>query len=218
MENISEKKHISVLISSLEKIYNRFKLKGKSNTKELYILDAIYKLIGGCETALTGDQQRMLTMLYHKIGSTSDTICYSTILKQKIYEFKSSFIEVKCDESCNNIPNTDWIYYWQEDEIGKDFQDIFNDTLSDTFTSDKSRDTRGAFNTGKNITLTTVGKLCFLIVNIEQSATFKIRDINNIDVSTGFSIMYNDDKRAILVMSNNEYTPSNLTLKIQIDG
>ena len=48
MIQIDEKNHASVIIGSLNKIYNKVKLSGKLEAIDLYILNMIYNILNNC--------------------------------------------------------------------------------------------------------------------------------------------------------------------------
>jgi len=49
MINITIKNHLGVLIGSIDKIYKRVQMVGKLESKEIYYLNIIYKLLNNLE-------------------------------------------------------------------------------------------------------------------------------------------------------------------------
>ena len=89
-ENIT---HITVMTCSLDVIYNQSRITGKLNASNLYLLEAINKLLMGCNSSLTERQKRSLFTLYNNILTSSKEIC--NVALQNLYTVQSnpSFIQ-----------------------------------------------------------------------------------------------------------------------------
>lgn len=101
--DLNQKGHTSVLIGSLEKIYKQLRLTGKLKSTDLYILDAIYKLLNGCDASLTHIQRRELLSLYNDILNSSQTLCQPIILPEDKVSPASNFIQAEALD-CNQLP------------------------------------------------------------------------------------------------------------------
>ena len=97
MDNIS---HISIVTSSLSAIYNQSRITGKLNSSNLYLLEAINKLLGGCTTSLTTVQKRILFSLYNSILTSSKEICNVPLQNLTDVQSKPKFVQ-------NNVQHTD---------------------------------------------------------------------------------------------------------------
>lgn len=85
--------HITIVAESLEVIYRQSRMTGKLNSSDLYLLEAINKFLGGCETSLTTQQRRILFSLYNNIMTSSKNICNHPALTVKTISSTPKFIQ-----------------------------------------------------------------------------------------------------------------------------
>jgi hypothetical protein len=211
---INEKNNTAIMISSLGKIYNNIRLRGTSNSKDLYLLDSIYKILNGCYESLSYEQRKELFLLYEQVSKSSNMICYNAFYSCEQDNQKSDF-RTESENSCSNYPSQNNIYYWQELEIGKSTALIISEAFTQGFVDDKEFDSFDVFTEGKELTYSNVGKIGFLISGINSTDNYKIYDINNNDVTSGFVTSYSSDIKSRIFVSFNEYVPSTITLKIK---
>ena len=199
---ISEKKHISTIISSINKVYNRAKINGKLSVKDIYYLHVIYKLLTNDLFDLTLDENNVLVTTYNKLTYLSKDICPPIILKTyqttPIIKFEQAEVE-----DCNNIIKNKSILYWQEVYTLNNSQ-ITNLVDDTNYLVDKPSDTYENFEIGKNIDYTKVGKIVFLALESDNK-DFVITDVLNNDVTHTFSLTYLPQLNATLFISDNNY-------------
>jgi len=212
MIDINEKTHTSVVIGSLDKIYNQSRVTGVLHSNDVYILDAIYKLLSGCSTSITHIQRRSLISLYNTILNTSKYTCKSIILNQDKVILKSKFTQAEYTD-CNTIGNLQKIYYWQEPNIDILLDDIISNVSVNGYLQTKSFDTIPVFEIGKTISYINIGLISFAITNSLETDNYRLYDIMNNDVTDGFTRTYLDNK-TILFVSNNIYSYSDMFIKI----
>jgi hypothetical protein len=214
MLEINEQNHTSVLISSLDKIYNKGRSTGKLNSINLYILNIIYKLLDNCCIELTQCERRELMDLYRKIYFNSESICTVTSIKK--YEITPRIIFVQAEaEDCNIYPTFENIYYWQETNLTNDILDIEQQVIVTGFFEDKLFDTEANFEVGADCTFTEIGYVCFAILDTLETDTYKIYDVLNNDITHMFDRIFVDDINTILFKSNNIYSHSVTNIKIK---
>jgi hypothetical protein len=200
MIEITIKQHLSVLIGSIEKIYNKAVLTGKLEVKDIYYLNGIYKLLNKVE--LTNSQNNMLINYYNKLAYYSDTICPPKVIKKYQTTPIPKFQQLESTD-CNTYPKNKSILYWQEVYTLNDSQ--ITDLVDDTnYLTDKPSDTYENFEIGKNIDYNKVGKIIFLALESDNK-DFIITDVLNNDVTHAFSLTYLPQLNATLFISENIY-------------
>lgn len=209
MNEVNSNDHISTMIGSLTNIYNKARLSGKLKATNLYLLEAVYKLIGECELSLTQTQKTLLIELYRNIVATSDEICFYTDLE----EMKSSFTQ---GNSSGNglIISENKIHYWQETDVSTTSSSILTSLLSDAYLASKPYDTNVAFQAGKTISYTNVGLISFAIPKATSISNYKIYDYLDNDVTTGFTKTFISTKNILVFISNNIYGYGDLLFKV----
>lgn len=212
MIDINEKTHTSVVIGSLDKIYNQSRVTGILHSNDVYILDAIYKLLSGCTASITHIQRRSLISLYNTILNSSKYTCKSIILSQDKVILKSKFTQAEYTD-CNTTANLQKIYYWQEPNISVVENDIINNVSINGYLQSKPFDTIPSFEIGKTISYTSIGLISFAITNSLETDNYRLYDIMNNDVTDGFTRSYLNNK-TILFVSNNIYSHSNMFIKL----
>lgn len=215
MIEINDKNHISVLLSSLDKIYNQGKINGKLEAIDLYILNIIYKLLNNCCLELTNEQRKCLMNSYRNMYFYSNTICQATPIQIYQTNYKTKFFQAE-SEDCNNYPKFEDIYYWQE-PLGRNFANIHPDIVDSTYLIGKSFDTEENFKLGKDIDYSDIGVICFLVTDTLTTDTYKIYDILNNDITHTFNTIYIDSLNSTLFVSSNSYSYGlmNITIKKQ---
>lgn len=211
---INEKGHTSVMIGSLDKVYKQLRLTGKLKSTDIYILDAIYKLLSGCTTSISNYQRRSLILLYNQVLGSSKYACPAVILPQEQINPKSKFVQAEFLD-CNNYPNSDKVYYWQESDYNIRNADLLISVLDPLFTNGKLSSTLPVFSNGILISYENVGVIGFLINNTKLSDVYKVYDANNFDVSTGFNITFIPEINSTLIVSTNVYSYGDMMFKIK---
>lgn len=209
MINITIKNHLGVLISSIDKIYKKAQMVGKLESKEIYYLNIIYKLLNNLE--LTNSQNNQLITFYNKLSFYSDNICPPKIIKKYQTTPKPKFEQAEVTD-CNTYTKNKSIFYWQENYILNDFQII--DLVDNTgYLTDKPSDTYENFEIGKNIDYTKIGKIVFLALE-SDTVNYIIKDVLNNDVTHAFNISLIPQLNATLIISDNNYSHGIMNFKI----
>ena len=214
MIEINELNNTSVLLSSLEKIYNQGRLTGKLKSIDLYILNMIFKLLNGCCLELTHPQRRQLMDLYRQIYLTSDIICPTSIIKSYEVTKKNIFFQAET-EDCNQYPIADKIYYWQEENLSTTIENILLLIDNQGYFLNKLYDTKESFYIGKNINYIEIGKICFAITEAKDTDTYKIYDSLNNDVTHTFDRVFVPSIKTILFVSQNTYSHGTMFFKFK---
>lgn len=209
----NEKIHISNVIASLTKIYNQSKLNGQLHSEDIYILDAIYKLMNGCETSINDFQKKTLNSLYNSIINNSKYICSKTIFKNYIVN-SNKFIQAETTD-CNTLPIQDLVYYWQE-PLGIIDETILENIATGTYLDTKPSDLKESFVKGKDINYIDIGLICFALNKVSSIEKYYIfDDDNNADITNGFESFYNDELKTRIFISYNIYSYGLMNFKIK---
>jgi hypothetical protein len=203
MLTVNDKNHTSLVIGSIERIYNRSKIYGKLKIKNLYFIDIIANLLSGKCITLTSEQTNGLLSIYYATTFQSSEICRPTICKMYQSTARPAFIQAET-EDCNDAPLNSSIYYWQEPYILND-ESIYNLAIGTGYMQGKSSDTYENFEKGKYITYSDIGKVTFFAFN-SNNFDFVITDILNNDVTHAFNLTYVPKLNATLFISNNIYS------------
>ena len=209
MINITIKNHLGVLISSIEKIYNKAKMVGKLESKEIYYLNIIYKLLNNSE--LTNSQNNQLITFYNKLSFYSDNICPPKVIKKYQTTPKPKFEQAEVTD-CNTYSKNELIFYWQEVYTLNNSQ-ITNLVDDTNYLTDKPSDTYENFEIGKNIDYTKIGKIVFLALE-SDTVNYIIKDVLNNDVTHTFNISLIPQLNATLFISDNNYSHGTMNFKI----
>lgn len=201
------------MIGSLDKVYKQVRLTGKLNVDDIYILEAIYKILIGCETSIDSYQRKILISSYNQILNSSKNICPPTILPQEQIQYKSKFLQAEYLD-CNNYPNIDKIYYWQEIDYNTSNEDILDAAKLPNFTKNKPSDKYSVFEKGKSITYTNVGRIGFLAIDTVIEDIFNLYDVGGVNITDGFVIVFIPEINSTLISSINVYSNSVMNLKI----
>ena len=209
MINITIKNHLGVLIGSIDKIYKKAQMVGKLESKEVYYLNIIYKLLNNSE--LTNSQNNQLITFYNKLSFYSDNICPPKIIKKYQTTPKPKFEQAEVTD-CNTVPSNKSILYWQEIYTLNNSQitELIDDT---SYLTDKPSDTYENFEIGKNIDYTKVGKIVFLALE-SDTISYIIKDDLNINVTHTFEITLIPHLNATLFISDNNYSHGIMNFKI----
>ena len=209
MINITIKNHLGVLIGSIDKIYKRAQMVGKLESKEVYYLNIIYKLLNNSE--LTNSQNNQLITFYNKLSFYSDSICPPKVIKKYQTTPKPKFEQAETID-CNTYPKNKSILYWQEIYTLNNSQ--ITELVDNTnYLTDKPFDTYENFETGKNIDYTKVGKIIFLALE-SDTVNYIIKDVLNNDVTHTFNISLIPQLNATLFISDNNYSHGTMNFKI----
>lgn len=212
MIEINEKNHTAIVIGSLDKIYNNSKITGILRSNDVYILEAIYKLLSGCTTSISHIQKRTLISLYNTTLNTSKFTCKSSVIKVNNYILKSKFTQANYTD-CSTISDLQKVYYWQESNTSITETDIINNVNVNGYLQTKLFDTIPVFNIGKTIPFTNIGLISLAITNSLETDNYRIYDILNNDITESFSRTYLNNK-TILFISNNIYSYGDLFIKL----
>ena len=209
MINITIKNHLGVLIGSIDKIYKKAQMVGKLESKEVYYLNIIYKLLNNSE--LTNSQNNQLITFYNKLSFYSDNICPPKVIKKYQTTPKLKFEQAEVTD-CNTVPSNKSILYWQEIYTLNNSQitELIDDT---SYLTDKPSDTYENFEIGKNIDYTKVGKIIFLALE-SDTISYIIKDDLNINVTHTFEITLIPHLNATLFISDNNYSHGIMNFKI----
>lgn len=209
MINITIKNHLGVLIGSIDKIYKKAQMVGKLESKEVYYLNIIYKLLNNSE--LTNSQNNQLITFYNKLSFYSDNICPPKVIKKYQTTPKPKFEQAEVTD-CNTVPSNKSILYWQEIYTLNNSQitELIDDT---SYLTDKPSDTYENFEIGKNIDYTKVGKIVFLALE-SDTISYIIKDDLNINVTHTFEITLIPHLNATLFISDNNYSHGTMNFKI----
>ena len=104
MNTCNDKKHIKVLLSSIKKIYNKARVSGELEIKELYYLNTISKILNILE--LEEDEIKQLETFYMDLSYYSNNICRPEIIKFYTTT-KKSFVQ-GTKYHCDNNPLPDY--------------------------------------------------------------------------------------------------------------
>jgi len=214
MLEINETNNISVIISSLDKIYKKGQLTGKLDSSNLYILSIIYNLLDNCCLELTNEQRIILMDMYRNIYFCSENICKVSNIKKYKIEPKIVFEQAEVTD-CNQFTKFENIYYWQEENFNYDIEDVLPLISETGFFQNKLFDTEVNFNTGVNCTFSKIGYVCFAILDSLETDTYEIYDVLNNNVTNMFDVDYANDIKTKLFVSKNIYSHSITNLKIK---
>jgi len=212
--DLNEKTYTSNLISSIGKIYNQSRLDGKLHVEDLYILNAVYKLLTDCETALTEVHIKILNNLYINIINSSKYLCTSKKYSSFAYISQKPFVQAERDD-CNSLPIQDLIYYWQE-PLGITSEAIMNNIETGTYLDTKLSDLKSIFEEGKDINYSDIGLICFALNKVSVTDQYFIYDDdNNANVTGGFESFYNYELKTRIFISINNYSYGIMNFKIK---
>ena len=209
MINITIKNHLGVLIGSIDKIYKRAQMVGKLESKEVYYLNIIYKLLNNSE--LTNSQNNQLITFYNKLSFYSDNICPPKVIKKYQTTPKPKFEQAEVTD-CNTVISNKSILYWQEvyTLTINEIEELIDDT---NYLINIPSNTYEAFEIGVNIDYTKIGRILFLALE-SDTINYTIKDELNNDVSNIFQITLIPQLNATLFISDNIYSHGTMNFKI----
>lgn len=203
--------HISNMITSLEKNFKNIYLGKPLKMSELYLYDAIFNFIEGCNIELTSSQIRTLTQMYNRLPSLSDQVCRSFVKQE--FQTKPKFIQAERNDIMNN-GSPFKVYYWQDDNVDNSPEEIYNLSLNPGFLNNKPYLPYNKFNIGVYIDYTKIGKIAFKIVN-PGDESFIIYDVLRNDVTDGFERFYDVVNKTVTFVSIYDYANSEIEFKIK---
>ena len=213
MLTVNDKNHTSLVIGSIERIYNRSKIYGKLKIKNLYFIDIIANLLnGGCVT-LTSEQINGLLSIYYATTFQSNEICRPTICKTYQSTARPAFIQAEA-EDCNDFPKFPKIYYWQETTTTANLANIQPLVDDQGYVEGKSSDTYESFNTGRTIAYSNIGRICFLATE-STTTSYTMYDIMGNSVADAFDIVLIPLIKSTLFVSKNIYSHGDIYFKIK---
>lgn len=211
---INEKRHISTIISSLNKDYKRSKKYGELNPLEIYYIDMIYNLIYNCGLNINDKDINSLISLYNKISYKSENICQNKELKPFHLNVKPTFIQPESSD-CGSIPNDikNKIYFWQQNSLTDRIAEV-KLLITESFLSTKYYHSPEAFEQGRDLAYDSIGVICFLDDN-STTTNYEIKDqLGNI-VTDAFRFYNSLAKRQTLIVSKNIYSFGEMFFKIK---
>jgi hypothetical protein len=214
MLEINEQTHEGILISSLNKVYNKGRVYGKLKALNLFILNLTFKLLDGCCLELTNAERRQLLDIYRKIYFNSEDVCNSVPLSKYELIQKSKFTQAEVTD-CNEYTKFENIYYWQEENLSTRYADVYPLSKVDGFTKDKLFDKETVFEVGKFIPYTKIGVIGFFITDTKSNDVYKIYDYLDNDVTDLFDQIFVVEKNSILFVSKNIYSHGIMKFKIK---
>lgn len=213
MLDINNKQHISVIIKSLENIYNQAKIYGKLNPRDLNYLNIIYKLLNSCYLDLSLKDIQKLIEVYNKIEFNSEFIC-APIIYPKHIQTKTTFVQAE-SKDCNNFPISNKIYYWEDFRLSSNITNLLKtEVLTTNYFIDKKFKTKSQFNTGVDIIYTETHKKCFMIFESVITDYIVYNLTTNTTITNDFDIVLIPTLNATLLVTNKDYSAE--TIKIQI--
>jgi len=193
MININEKANTSILINSLEKIYNNSRITGKLESIDLYILNIIYNLLTGCCITLTNTQKMQLMDSYRKIYFNSKNICPSSLINKYLVEYKTKFVQAETDD-CNITPIINKIFYWENRNfLDPDYDLVIVEQAKDTeFLFAQDFQTYEFFNSGYEwpLEIGDTRVMCINIYEIQPNIEYKLYNEFEEDITSSFYYHY----------------------------
>jgi hypothetical protein len=215
MLDINNKVHISVIIKSLENIYNYSKIYGVLNPEDLNYLNIIYKLLNSCHLDLTIEQIQKLTGIYENIKNVSKFICPELIYPKHI-QTKTKFVQAE-SEDCNEFTVSNKIFYWEDARLGGLFtiSTLSEEIVTQNYFVNKLYKTKELFNTGVNINYLLNGKRIYA-VSESNTLNYQVFDVsNNLNLTSFFDFQIIPQLNMTLIMSNKDYAPEQVTIRIK---
>lgn len=197
---INDKTHISVIIKSLNNIYNESKIYGKLNVEDINYLNIIYKLLNTCYLNLSVDEINTLSNLYENIQFHSKYIC--PVLKYPRHiQTKPVFVQAESSD-CNSNPVTDRIFYWENRNfLDPDYDlDVVVQATNTTFLFAQTFEKYNFFNIGYNWPLE-VGDtrvMCINIYDIQSNSEYKLYNEFEEDITALFYYHYIEETNSAL--------------------
>lgn len=197
---INDKTHISVIIKSLNNIYNESKIYGKLNVEDINYLNIIYKLLNTCYLDLSVDEINTLSNLYENIQFHSKYIC--PVLKYpKHIQTKPTFTQAETND-CNANPITDRIFYWEDRrflDLNYDLT-IATQAANTTFLFAQDSETYDFFNQGYqwNLESGDTRVMCINIYDISQINQYKLYNEFEQDITSLFYYHYIEETNSAL--------------------
>lgn len=206
--------HISILNSSLHKIYNNALIGGKLKSIDLYVLNLLYKILNNSNIIISTENQNKIIEYYNNLLFSTNDICNLEFINQ--YKTNTINTTFQADfTDCNEFNPFAEIFYWQEDFLNNGVTNVVSDVVLPNYLDNKPFDTYVNFNNGKLITYSLIGNICFLATNTLSSTNLIIIDYLNNDVTHTFDKTYIPQLKATLYVSQNIYTLSDIQFKIK---
>ena len=208
---ITNKNHLETVVGSLNKMILIAQQKGVLNSKELFLVNLIGKIILENHNEISfKDKQKLTNMYFAIINKYNKIICRSELKRN--YAFTSYLDANLLPNKCYIAPLNKSILYWQEVYTLNNSQitELIDDT---SYLTDKPSDTYENFEIGKNIDYTKVGKIVFLALE-SDTLNYTIKDVLNNDVTHTFSITLIPQLNATLFISDNNYSHGIMNFKI----
>lgn len=213
MIEITDNNHSLVLNTSLKKIFNKARLKGKLTPEDLYIFNILYNLISECNITISYEQKKQLECLYRTLYNNSNDICKVKGVKGYEVNLDSKFIVADKNEQSVTVP-VSLIAYWQE-PLDVTYQEILDLIDTGTYTQTKPAATKKAFAEGVEIEYTDIGLIVFSLNCSEENTKYTIYDVLGNDVTAGFLSYFNEDLGLRIYISINIYSMGTIKFKIK---
>lgn len=212
MFEINELNHVPVVISSLDKIYNKAKVNGKLNSINLYVFNIIFKLLNLESLTLTDTQIQKLKTFYSNIYFNSQDICKTKGFSPYTLPVKNKFFQAETTD-CNTYPKFENIYYWQEEDLNTTYSNILAIANETNYLNNKKYYSYSEFNNGKLLEYNNIGRICFMAVS-SNNVTLNIIDILGNNVNDAFDVHYYEDVNSTLFVSKNIFSYGPINFKI----
>lgn len=213
MKMIRSIDHLETLIGSIEKMFLNAQNKGIIKNKELSLLNLIFKLIKNkCFNDMNNKDEFALYSLYYKILNKYSFLCKSELIRN--YNYKSNTNTTYLPDDCYVAPTENVIYYWQEENLLTEIDNIEDTIIVDGFFENKLNDTYLNFEIGKLISYNNIGRICFAAMN-SDILNYEIRDALNNIVTSAFDIVLVPTYHLTLIVSKNVYSHGDINLKIK---
>lgn len=208
---ITNKNHLETVVGSLNKIILIAQQKGVLNSKELFLVNLIGKIVLEDYNEMPfKDKQRLTNMYFAVMNKYSKIICKSELKRN--YAFTSYLDANIIPNKCYIAPVIKAIFYWQE-LYNLDNSQIIDFVDDQNYLNDKPSDTYENFEIGKNIDYNKIGKIVFLALE-SDTLNYTIKDVLNNDVTHAFTITLIPQLNATLFVSNNNYSHGTMNFKI----
>ena len=205
MIEITPSNHAKVLNASINKIYNRSRIKGKLDSIDLYIFNVLYNGIMHCNLELTHDQRKQLECVYRILYNTSPDICKVNGLQGLNLQRNTKFI-VPPKGTPNVTPVISKVYYWQEPTPFTEYTDIVDAIINDNYLDDKPTVSKTTFEFGIDVPLTHIGRIVFVFNQSLASSSFVIKDFLGNNVTHAFTKIIIPEKKMVAFVSENVHS------------
>ena len=209
---IKKKEHLETLVGSINKLFNNAKSKGILNSKELFLLNIIGKiLLNDYYDMSFDDQKKLLSLYYNMLNKYSKILCKSALKRN--YIFSSYLDSLNIANNCYTYTKVEEILYWQENFT---LSNVEIKALIDnqSYLINKPSDTYNNFEIGKDINYEDIGKIVFLAME-SSDLNYEIKDALGNNIAHTFQVELVPQLNATLFISDNIYSHGSINFKIK---